>query len=201
MDIKLKPLSSHYPHYRRVKEIVLEEAYRRIDLPVSERIELFYRNMDIQFDNFKKKIRPKEYSKVRLFRSKYHSCTSAVPGRVKDCGWKCIPKPPGPLIPYNIKVAGDNKGTKSKNGTVCLKMTVAGKGKNKGTISATFKYPPYGKHIRIGGIRMINPYFRTMKSLFEFDTTTLKNEIMNNETVLKEVQKLIHTDNKLNKRF
>lgn len=194
-DIVLKALSDYFPHYRRVKKVALEEAYRRIDLPIGERLKLFYKTMDLEFRHFKDKVRPLDYSKVKLYRSKGHSCTNGVSGRVKDCGWKCIPRPGNLVFPHDVKVVGDSKGTKIENGTACIKMTVAGRGRNAGTISATFKYPPRGRYIQIGRTRIGNPFYHMMQQLFISDTQKLRDEIMNNDLTIKEIEELINSAN------
>lgn len=86
-----------------------------------------------------------EYEAVAVQRSVGHSCTSKTRGGRKNCGWQCVGNPAGGLYTRDdwVIVAGDNKGTHTQGGKqACLRMTVAGKGRNAGTLTATFRYEP-----------------------------------------------------------
>ncbi|MDH7444797.1 hypothetical protein [Aquimarina sp. 2201CG14-23] len=182
-NIDLKPLPSYFDEYKLKRDLILLEVAQRTDLSVDERYELFFDEIHKLTNRFFK-IRVNDYKVVKITVSKGHSCTSDQPGNVKDCGWKCVVAPRPFMFIYDnqVNVVGDNKGVKIYGTKACLKMTVAGRGRNAGTIYATFKYPS------------VNSFFlgRFMRSIIQRDVDTLKSFLLNTDDLIEIASDIAH---------
>jgi hypothetical protein len=141
----VKNMSDYKGVYKDKRRIILEAIDRLPqNTPMSERMAMYDREMN----NLKKGFRAErlaEYQSKQVSITTGHSCTSRSSGGVKNCGWKCSAAPNTSLL-YTTKewvsYAGTVKGSRINKAEACIKMTVAGKGQNKGSVSAAFRYQP-----------------------------------------------------------
>ena len=140
----VRPVGDFLSDYKGKYRIILA-TIEQSELPLPQRLALYEEEMTKLKTQFKTE-RKAEYESKSTTLSKGHSCTSGSSGGVKNCGWKCVDAPTAHLYTKAdwIRVDGTNKGTKvSEDGSsACLKMTVAGEGRNHGTLHAIFKYRP-----------------------------------------------------------
>jgi hypothetical protein len=140
----VKPLTDFVQTYKDKHRIILKSIERRTDLSISQKLVLY----ESEISNIKNEFRSnrtREYQSIKVQRSVGHSCTSGKSGGVKQCGFKYVNAPTNMYTRTDwIKVTGTNKGTKvaSDGSSAGLNMTVAGKGRNAGTLYATFRYKP-----------------------------------------------------------
>lgn len=143
---ELKPLVDFLREYKDNHQIIVNY----IDsLPTTVPIEERQRIYKVEVNKLKSKFsstRQIEYESKSIELSVAHSCSSSSSGGTKNCGWKCVEAPvTGMYTSINlIRIEGTHKGISVGDdpAQACIKMTVSGKGKNKGTLFATFKYRP-----------------------------------------------------------
>jgi len=144
-DYSVTPLSDYLLPYKDRHRIILRSIEDNNDLSISEKLVLYESEISKQKEDFKINRRA-EYQSKSVELSIGHSCTSGVSGNVKQCGYVYITAPNNNLYTRTdwISVVGTNKGTVvSPDGSSAgLNMTVAGKGRNEGTLKATFRYKP-----------------------------------------------------------
>lgn len=143
-DFDVTPTGNYLAEYKG-KYVIILKTFEQSTAPLPERLEQYEQAMNQLKEEFRNK-RKQEYSKIAVNRSVSNSCTSKSSGGKKDCGWNGVTIENENMYtrPEWITVAGDSKGTRvSPDGrTASLKMTVAGKGKNKGTLTTRFVYHP-----------------------------------------------------------
>lgn len=144
-DYKVKNLSDYVPKYKDKHRIVIKTIEQRTDLSLEEKLKLVVAEVNKLRKEFSTE-RTKEYENKEVTLSVEHSCTSESSGGKKDCKYKCVSAPAPGLVTSKDwnKVEGDNKGTtiSEDRTTACLRMTVAGKGRNFGILKASFRYEP-----------------------------------------------------------
>ncbi|QAT84196.1 hypothetical protein EJ065_2624 [Corallococcus coralloides] len=135
-------VSVHVAEFGGKYRIILEAA-KDPAVPLEERLVRFQTQLAELRGEFVER-RAKEYRGKSLTLSVEHSCTSGASGGVKDCGVKCVSSPSEHLYTSQpwVSVAGTNKGTSVSETQACLRMTVAGKGRNAGTLTARYEYRP-----------------------------------------------------------
>lgn len=138
-----KPLEEYFPAFKDKHKIILKFIESRSPTtPIDELMRLYEEEM-VKLKNEFRKQRVQEYRDKSITISRGHSCTNGVSGRVKDCGYKYIDAPTGGYTIRDwVRVDGTNKGVDFSSTRVGLRMTRAGKGRNYGTLIATFKYHP-----------------------------------------------------------
>jgi len=141
----VKPISDFLPEYKEKHRIILEDIEKRTDLAHAQKFVLYENDISKLKEEFRTG-RLAEYESKSIRLSVQNSCSSGSNSGIKDCGSTCISAPSSDLYTKSewIKVEGDNKGAKVSltDSTACLRMTVAGKGRNAGTLYATFRYKP-----------------------------------------------------------
>lgn len=141
----VRPVSDFLQPYKDKHRIILNAIEARTDLTISQKLVL-YENEVSKIKGEFRTARKAEYQSKSIELSKEHSCTSGSSGGVKNCDFKCVYAPVANMYTRAdwIRVDGTNKGTMvaPDGSSACLKMTVAGKGRNAGTLFATFKYKP-----------------------------------------------------------
>ncbi len=145
-NYELKPLTDFLREYKDNHQIIVDYIQR---LPTTVPIEERQRLYSVELNKLKNKFssaRQIEYESKSVELSVSHSCTSSSSGGTKNCGWKCVEAPTAGMYTSRdfIRVVGKQKGISvgDNPAQACIKMTVSGKGKNKGTLYATFKYRP-----------------------------------------------------------
>ncbi|WP_175016944.1 hypothetical protein [Massilia sp. YMA4] len=141
-DYEVPPLSNYVGEYRDKRRVVLE-AIEAMPPDIDARMAEYDRRIGKLRDDFRV-ARLAEYKAVNPERIVEHSCTSESSGGVKNCGWKCTasPSPDHFAAPETVRVDGTNKGTRIDGGAACLKMTVAGKGRNAGVLHVNYRFQP-----------------------------------------------------------
>lgn len=143
-DYLVSPVENFFAEFRDKRQIIKEDVMSR-DLTLEQRLALYDNEMNKLRDSFRLR-RKQEYESKYINLSVSHSCTSKSSGGKKDCGWKSVSAPIADLYTTQawLQVKGDSKGIKAGNGgsTASIKMTVAGKGRNAGTLTATYRYRP-----------------------------------------------------------
>jgi hypothetical protein len=150
-DYKVKDLDTFVPEYNDKHKIILR-AIEASTEPLAVKLKMYEDEMKKLKATFKKD-RISEYSSKATSLSVYHSCTSKSRGGKKKCGWRTV-WAPTPEMYTNmdmVSVDGDTKGTVvSPDGRAAsIKMSVAGEGKNSGTLTAIFKYHPDRMQIKV----------------------------------------------------
>jgi hypothetical protein len=136
------PVGHYLSEYKDKHRIIVRDIESR-PIPLPERLELYEQEMKKLKNQFRK-VRQAEYESKSIEVSKGHSCTSKKPGGKKNCGWKCALAPTSDLYTRKewVRTTGTNKGLQVSASQACIKMTVSGRGTNKGTVYATFRYRP-----------------------------------------------------------
>lgn len=139
---EVAPVTQYIGKYKDSRRIILE-AIQQSSLPIPERLALYEQEMEKLRVEFRAERRA-EFQSKSVEVSQGHSCSSGSSGGVKNCGWKCASSPSPELYTLAdwVKTSGTNKGVSVSDSQACIKMTVAGKGRNAGSITATFKYRP-----------------------------------------------------------
>lgn len=144
-DYAVSPIENFFTEYRDKHKIIFDYIALQTDWTLAQRTAFYETEMAKLKTKFKTD-RQAEYESKSTVRTVTNTCTSKSSGSTKKCGDKCVSAPSADLYTQKkwLKVVGDNKGTyvKSNGSTACLKMSVAGKGKNKGTLHAVFRYRP-----------------------------------------------------------
>jgi len=140
--LSVSPVRDYFAEYKDKHKLLM----RAVDAEggtFEERIARYEAGKKKLQDEFRV-VRKTVYAEAKQTVSTRHSCTSATSGGVKDCEWKCAVSPSSDAYTKKewVSVVGTNKGTKINASKACLRMTVAGKGQNEGTISAVFRYRP-----------------------------------------------------------
>lgn len=143
---EVAPVTSFFADYK-AKYLMILEAIEKLppETTLAERM-AFY---DIEINKLKNRFRTErtaEYKSKVYTASVTNSCTSKASGGVKKCGTKYVYAPINDMYTQKeyTSVAGTNKGVSisSDGRSAGLRMTVAGKGKNVGTLTAEFRYHP-----------------------------------------------------------
>jgi hypothetical protein len=129
--------------YKDSRRIIMEAIQQRTDLSIPERLALYEQEMEKLRVLFRGE-RRSEFESKSVQVSQEHSCTSGSSGGRKDCGWKCATSPSPDLYTKAewVTTSGTNKGLSVSDSQACIKMTVAGRGRNAGSVTATFRYRP-----------------------------------------------------------
>ncbi|PJJ79725.1 hypothetical protein CLV57_2862 [Mucilaginibacter auburnensis] len=139
------PVNNFFSEYRGKEEIIKKYVESRTDLNIEQRLALFQSEMNKLRDQYKAS-RKAEYESKSIELAVRNSCTSKSSGGKKTCGIKYVYAPIPELFTTQnwMRVVGTNKGTviSPDGSTAGLKMSVAGKGKNVGTLFAVYKYRP-----------------------------------------------------------
>lgn len=140
---QVSAVTTYIGKYKDSRRIILEAIQRRDDLSIPERLALYEQEMEKLRMLFRTERRA-EFDSKSVQVSQDHSCTSKSSGGKKDCGWKCATSPSPDLYTKDecVTTNGTNKGLTISGDQACIKMTVAGKGRNAGSVTATFKYRP-----------------------------------------------------------
>ena len=136
----VSPLSNYLPDFKSEYQVLMDFLN---DLPpdtsFEERLRQRQEGIDLLKNKFRKK-RAKEYYGKSITLSVPHSCTSSA-GRRRNCGWKYIHAPVGGYTKNEwVRVEGNYKEIKVNSTWAAIRITKAGRGTNKGTLFATFKY-------------------------------------------------------------
>ena len=144
-DYSVKPLSDFMQPYKDKHRIILKAIEDRTDLTIAQKLVLYESEMSKLKEEFRS-ARKAEYRSKSVELSVEHSCTSGSSGGVKKCGYKYVSAPNSNMYTRTdwIRVVGTNKGTTvaADGSSAGLNMTVAGKGRNAGTLYAVFRYKP-----------------------------------------------------------
>lgn len=144
-NYSVKPADDFVADLKNQHRIIMTEVEKRDDLTLPQKLALLESETNKLKTKFKKN-RTAEYKSKSTKLSVSHSCTSKSSGGVKNCKTKCVSAPSPDLYTTRnwIKLQGKSKGISvdPTGRAACLRMTVAGKGHNAGTITATFKYKP-----------------------------------------------------------
>jgi hypothetical protein len=144
---EVKPLTDFLTEYKDKHRIILRAIQQLgTEIPISERMRIYEEEvgkLKIEFSI----IRKAEYESKSIELSVEHSCTSKSSGGKKDCKEKCVYAPvPGLYTTKKwIRVVvseGESKGVTVFDDKACIRMSVAGKGRNAATLYATFYYMP-----------------------------------------------------------
>ncbi|AKK71883.1 MULTISPECIES: hypothetical protein [Chryseobacterium] len=143
-DYEVKPYTAYLSEYKPYYTMMYSEI-QEMNIPLSEKLKLLndgLLNLKTKF----KKDRKSEFESKSVELAVTNWCTSKSSGGKKNCGYSYVSAPSPAFYTTNgwIRVVGTNKGTSvaADGSSAGLKMTVAGKGKNKGTLYAVFKYRP-----------------------------------------------------------
>ena len=143
--VSVTPVTEFYQTYKDKHRIILDAIEARTDLSISAKLILYGEEIGKLKNEFRD-ARRAEYQSKSVELSVQHSCTSGSSGGVKDCKWKSVSAPNSSMYTRTdwIRVEGTNKGTSvdPDGSSASLRMTVAGKGRNAGTLFALFKYRP-----------------------------------------------------------
>lgn len=142
VSYEVSPLTNYVGEYRDRRRVILDAIERMpSSTPISERLATYDLEMKKLRESFVA-ARRAEYESKSYEGSVSHSCTSGSSGGKKDCGWKWVDSPSSDLetVPSSLRVVGTNKVTTVETSRAGLKMTVAGSGRNAGTLYITFKY-------------------------------------------------------------
>ncbi|MBM4168470.1 MAG: hypothetical protein FJ215_04865 [Ignavibacteria bacterium] len=138
----VRPLLDYLPEYKD-KHTILMRVVNESGLPYEERIRLYEAEINKLRNQFSQ-ARRAEYESKSEERSVGHSCTSKSSGGIKDCGWKFVVAPTEGMYTERgwTRVSGTDKGISiSESGERAgIRMTVAGKGRNAGTLHVIFRY-------------------------------------------------------------
>lgn len=141
----LKALSLYLTTYKDKHRIILTTIENNNTLTINQKLVLYETEMNKLKEEFRL-IRNSEYQTINIEKSISHSCTNGVTGVVKDCGIVYVKAPTDDLYTQKswLRVVGTDKGTtvSADGSTAGLKMTVAGRNRNSGTLYATFRYRP-----------------------------------------------------------
>ncbi|WP_207536292.1 hypothetical protein [Desertivirga arenae] len=144
-NYSVAPLKDFLQPNKDKHRIILKAIEDRTDLTIAQKLVLYESEMSKLKEAFRT-ARKTEYQSKEVTLSVEKSCTSASSGGVKDCGYGTVNAPNSDMYTRTdwIKVIGTNKGTTvaPDGSSAGLKMTVAGKGRNFGTLYATFRYKP-----------------------------------------------------------
>lgn len=144
-DYSVKPLTDFLQPYKDKHRIILKAIEDRTDLTITQKLLLYESEMSKLKEEFRTN-RKTEYQSKVVELSVEHSCTSGSSGGVKKCGYKYVYAPNDNMYTRTdwIRVVGTNKGTTvaPDGSSAGLNMTVAGKGRNAGTLYSTFRYRP-----------------------------------------------------------
>jgi hypothetical protein len=139
------PVNTFFSEYRGKEEIIKKYIEAQPNLSIAQRLALFEAEMTKLKDQYRA-LRKTEYESKSIELSVRNSCTSKSSGGKKTCGIKYVYSPTPDLFTSQnwMRVVGTNKGTvlSHDGSTAGLKMSVAGKGKNVGTLFAVYKYRP-----------------------------------------------------------
>jgi hypothetical protein len=142
---KVEPIGHFVVEYKDKHKIIFDYIRDHPEWTLEYRTSFYENAMKKLRDEFIAN-RKAEYESKSIQLSVSNSCTSKSSGGKKNCGWNCVTAPDPNLYTQTswMKVVGDSKGIKASNNgnSACLKMTVSGKGRNKGTLHATFRYHP-----------------------------------------------------------
>lgn len=138
---QVTPLTDYLQEYKDKHRIIVQ-AVEDSGLTIEEKLKLYEQEVSKIKNEFSGK-RKAEYESKSIELQVGHSCTNGSGGK-KDCGWKCVSAPIEGLyvIEASVRVEGTNKGVTISETQACLKMTKSGRGRNAGTLFATFKYKP-----------------------------------------------------------
>jgi hypothetical protein len=141
----VKPLSDYLGPLELKHSNLIKSIEEKTSLSNSEKLNFYQNELNKLKEEFKID-RKAEYESKSVEMSVSHSCTSSSSGSSKNCGFKYVYAPNKDLYTRRewVTVKGTNKGiTVAADGSNAgLKMTVAGKGRNSGTLTATFRYRP-----------------------------------------------------------
>ncbi|WP_342087726.1 hypothetical protein [Dyadobacter sp. OTU695] len=143
-DYAVRPISDFFQSYRDKHKIIMDYVESQ-QIPLPQRLVLYDTEMTKLKNEFRKD-RLAEYKSKKVELTREHSCTSRSNGGVKKCGWKSVSAPNSNMYTRKdlIYVKGTNKGTdvSADGSSASLFMSVAGSGRNAGTLFATFIYKP-----------------------------------------------------------
>ena len=144
-DYSVKPVTDFLQPYKDKHRIILKAIEDSTGLTIAQKLVLYESEMSILKEGFRTG-RKEEYQSKSVELSVEHSCTSGSSGGVKNCYFKYIYAPNVNMYTRAdwIRVEGTDKGTivAPDGSSAGLNMTVAGKGRNAGTLYATFRYKP-----------------------------------------------------------
>lgn len=141
---ELKPLTDYLRFYKENHKIIVDYIEKLPPtIPIPERQRIYNSEVAKLKTQFSIE-RQKEYESKSVELSVAHSCTSSSSSG-KNCGWRCVNAPTTGMYTSKeglIRVEGTAKeiSVGDNPAQACIKLSVAGKGKNKGTLFATFKY-------------------------------------------------------------
>lgn len=140
---QVQPITNFLPSLKTDYNQIVKWANQQTGITIEQRLQA----VNIEMEKLKikfRKYRKSEYESKLVELSVAHKCESKASGDVKNCGWRCVKAPVAGLYVTSTRVLGTNKGVQlsATRDTACLKMTVAGKGTNTGTLYAMFKYHP-----------------------------------------------------------
>ncbi|WP_426475964.1 hypothetical protein ACP3T3_11190 [Chryseobacterium sp. CBSDS_008] len=143
-NYEVKPYDAYLSEYKPYYTLIYTEI-QGMNVPLSEKLRLLDEGLLNLKTKFKKE-RKNEFESKSVELGVTNWCTSKSSGGKKNCGYSYVSAPSPALYTTNswIRVVGTNKGTTvtADGSSAGLKMTVAGKGKNIGTLYAVFKYRP-----------------------------------------------------------
>jgi hypothetical protein len=141
---EVKPYTAYLSEYKPYYMLIYSDI-QAMNIPTSEKLKLLDEGILTLKTKFKKD-RKSEFESKSVELGVTNWCSSKSHGGKKNCGYSYVSAPLPSLYTTNswIRVVGTNKGTTvtPDGSSAGLKMTVAGKGKNIGTLYAVFKYRP-----------------------------------------------------------
>lgn len=141
---ELKPLTDYLRFYKENHKIIVDYVENLPPtVPIPERQRIYNSEVAKLRSQFSIE-RQKEYESKSVELSVAHSCTSSSSSG-KNCGWRCVDAPTTGMYTSMdglIRVEGTAKeiSVGDNPAQACIRLSVAGKGKNKGILFATFKY-------------------------------------------------------------
>lgn len=142
---EVKPFESYLEIYKSQYKMIYSSIESRTDLTLSEKLQLLTTELNKIKSKFKIE-RKAEYESKSVELSVTNSCTKGSSGGKKDCGYKYVnaPLPSFYTKPEWVRIEDTDKGRdiKADGSSAGLRMTIAGKGRNEGTLFAVFRYRP-----------------------------------------------------------
>lgn len=138
-------LDSHVPKYNDRREIILF-TIKHDSIPLDRKLAIYEARMSALRAEFRQ-ARIAEYEQQRMVQVADKSCTNGSGGN-KDCGAACFDSPSPELWTQRewTTYEGPDKGWSVTNtpqsSRVCVPMSRAGKGRNYGKATSTFRYRP-----------------------------------------------------------
>lgn len=143
--LPVSSLDSHVPKYNDRREIILF-TIKHDSIPLDRKLAIYEARMTALRAEFRQ-ARIAEYQQQQMVQVVDKSCTNGSGGR-KDCGAACIDSPSPELwtqrewTTYDGTDKGWSVANTAQSSRVCVPMSRAGRGRNYGKATSTFRYRP-----------------------------------------------------------